>query len=107
MGGTSDRCGAISFVRTLAWAFLVVLPSPAPARAYLETVESIEWLVADADLVVRGRLVQVGDDVHGDWIGWRRAVIEVLETIKGQPVPGGRVTVRHWGPGSESQLEAW
>jgi hypothetical protein len=61
-----------------------------PCRAEIRGGESIEWLVADSDLVARCRLVEI-DGRTDKPQPWWRLTFEVTETIKGPPAD--RLTV--------------
>src|SRR4051812_4494473 len=62
-----------------------------PARA----LDSLDWLVADSDLIVRGRCQVVWekkDPLTGRY-DYEEASIKVYETLKGPPPPGGEIKV--------------
>jgi hypothetical protein len=62
-----------------------------PARA----LDSLDWLVADSDLIIRGRVQVVWektDPLTGRY-DYEEASIKVYETLKGSPAPGGEIKV--------------
>src|SRR4051794_35699043 len=65
-------------------------------RAEVNVGDSIEWRVADADLVVRCKLVDAADDGRDEVNRWQRLTFDVYETIKGPPAD--RLTVRRRTP---------
>jgi len=51
------------------------------------TLASLEWLAADADVVVRGSIVDVSrDPPDGQWV-WLTVTLKVDETLKGEHAP--------------------
>jgi hypothetical protein len=75
----------------------------AVARAEIRGAETIEWMVADADLVVVGRVVALREDGADHWNAWSAATIGVSETLKG-PASAGH-TVRLVGAGECAEFE--
>jgi hypothetical protein len=58
------------------------------------TLMSLEWLVADADVVVRGSIVDVSPEPpDGQWV-WLTLTLEVDETLKGEHAPRVRFAVK-------------
>jgi hypothetical protein len=65
--------------------------------------ESIEYVVANADVVVIGKLTEVGDTKEILGRDWRNVTIAVKETLKGDTWKPLRVHV----PNPESVLSKW
>ncbi|NQT39357.1 MAG: hypothetical protein HQ581_17805, partial [Planctomycetes bacterium] len=58
------------------------------------TLASLEWLAADADVVVRGSIVDVSrDPPDGQWV-WLTVTLKVDETLKGEHAPRVKFAVR-------------
>src|SRR5688572_3329370 len=61
---------------------LVVLLIPTAARGDAVFYESLEWMVADSEVVVRGAVAKVEEKTGK---GWNAVTIQVAETFKGTP----------------------
>jgi hypothetical protein len=69
-------------------------------------LSSLEWLVADATLVVRGRVVEVADQTSDDAdMVWSIVTLDVLETLKGEKAQRLKFAVRC--NKSDASLERW
>ena len=55
------------------------------AHAELMVGESLEWIVADSDLIVRGKIAKVESFNDEQQTAWEEATVQVNETIKGRP----------------------
>lgn len=55
------------------------------AHAELMVGESLEWIVADSDLIVKGTIVKVESFNDEQQTAWEEATVQVNETIKGTP----------------------
>jgi len=78
----------------------LLLPAvaPSPAAAEINVAESIDWMVRDADLVVRGVVVAVRKHTRPGKSVWYEATLRVAETIKGTKMRNVRFAVhRVWG----------
>lgn len=64
------------------WALLLGRPVPGAAAALL--VESLDWVVADADLVIRGSITDFDRVRDKDEVIWATATVKVAETLKGE-----------------------
>ncbi len=58
--------------------------APGRARAEINGADSIEWATIDADLVVRGHVVNVAASKAKDSPGWYVVTLSVAETLKGK-----------------------
>jgi len=65
---------------------LLILPLLPPRPAFSTTTDTLELMIADSDLVVLGTVTSITDDGN-DPAGhpWRKALIQISETIKGPP----------------------
>ena len=67
------------------------------------TQASIEWLVADSDVVVRASVVDVSPgrpDREREELVWRTITVDVHETLKGSPrkrLDFAFLSLRRWG----------
>lgn len=61
----------------------LLLSSLAPTQPIHRTLESIEWMVADSQLVVTGRITNIEPIESDDWHTLYHATISVDSTIKG------------------------
>jgi hypothetical protein len=66
----------------------------APARSAI-IVESLDWVVADSDLVVRGKLVENKRVRDKNKIIWSTITVEVAETLKGDKLDKLQFIVAH------------
>ena len=53
------------------------------AHAELMVGESLEWMVADSDLIVRGKIAKADPFNDEQQTAWEEATVQVSETIKG------------------------
>src|SRR5690349_8769072 len=77
--------------RALPFVVAVLLFLCLPARG----LDSLDWLIADSDLVIRGRVQVVWekrDPLTGRY-DYEEASIKVYETLKGPPPAGGEIKV--------------
>lgn len=58
--------------------------APGRARAEINGADSVEWATIDADLVVRGSVVNVAASKAKDSPGWFVVTVSVAETLKGK-----------------------
>lgn len=83
----------MSYPRSLA--LLTLLLAAAPARAEINMADSVEWMSADADLVIRGRVVAAkGTPVQGRLV-WYDVTVKVEETLKGPRLATARFSTPH------------
>ena len=75
-------------MRTLILTLAVVFVMVAPRRAVAEInmADSVEWMTADADLVVRGQVAAVATRQAPGQAGWYDVTVQVAEALKGAPV---------------------
>ncbi|OAI54969.1 hypothetical protein AYO44_13850 [Planctomycetaceae bacterium SCGC AG-212-F19] len=59
------------------------LISVLPARSAIVVVESLDWVIADSDLVVYGKLVENKRVRDKQKIIWSTVTVEVIDTLKG------------------------
>lgn len=71
----------------LSLPLLVLLAAPA-ARAELVMADSLDWIVADSDMVVRGQVSAVEDLGTIEGWPWARVTVAGRETVKGAPAAG-------------------
>jgi len=79
-----------SVLVTLTLALIVALALPRRAAAEIAVADSIEWMTADAALVVRGPVVAVAAHEGPGAVVWYDITVSVNETLKGKA--GRRVT---------------
>ena len=84
-----------SAVVALVLSFL----SASTSNAEIIGGESLEWIVADSDLIVRGRITDVQTKKAGGQVVWETATVQVEETIKGPKSNLATFAVRHFGSG--------
>jgi len=72
----------------LAWV-------PAGACAYITGAESIEWVLADSDLVVVGRITSVKTVPGSDKLEYPAATVSVTSTLKGEPADSVTFVLRN------------
>jgi hypothetical protein len=81
----------------MAAALIALSTALAPSRAAAEinVADSLEWMVADAELVVRG-VVSAVDKQRGEGqVMWYRVTLRVSETLEGKRSRTVRFVVRH------------
>ncbi len=61
-----------------------ILLSHSTAVAENSVAESIEWMVADSDLIVRGTISQVVEEKGPYSVVWEKSTVKVHETLKGR-----------------------
>ncbi len=83
-----------AFKTLVAFALLLV---PSIAQAEINGGESIDWIVADSDLIVRGTLTKVETKRGDGQVVWETATVKVNETLKGEQVTHATFIVRHLG----------
>ena len=74
-----------TFSSSLFACFCLLGPFPAPVWAEPTHAESIEWVVADSDRVVVGKVVNVKRVVGKGTQPYELATVEVSKTLKGPP----------------------
>ena len=91
----------------LAWfALLLALPATAHSQPPPAQLESLEWLTADSDAVVRGRIVSISHDRDRDTTGgWETVSFQADETLKGPALQSFRFAAR--SAGMEKALASW
>ena len=75
----------------------VALLVPATAVAEINVADSVEWMVADSDLVVRARVVAVTSRRGPGQVRYERATLQVSETFKGPASTGFEIVTRDLG----------
>lgn len=86
-----------------ACAFLIAVLAAPEARAEINVAESLGWMVRDADVVVRGRVIRLHSRRGPGSVVWYDVTVRVAETIKGTRRRTVRFRVRHvWGPSPRS-----
>ena len=81
-------------MRAFVLALLLVLV-PALAAAEINMADSIEWVAADSDLVVRGKVTAVAKRKGPGDVVWYDVTFGVAETLKGAPRKSVKFAVRH------------
>src|SRR5262245_24543070 len=92
----------------LAACLLLPLPAllcPAGARAEVIVGESLEWMIADSERVVRGTVVGVDSTPGQGAVVWDRVTFRVEETLKGDRADEVTFLVRRLG--DENVLLNW
>ena len=76
------------------WMLLTLVVSLEPQRSQA-AIDSFDWLIADSDLIVRGRAIVVFErvDPTNRRYEWEEATIRVYETLKGPPPPGNEIKI--------------
>jgi hypothetical protein len=76
-------------MKRIAFGFIVMVSLAAPARAEIAFGESIEWITADADRVITGKVVKV------EMAGKNEvATVEVRKTLRGKHEPKATFALR-------------
>lgn len=84
----------------LAASLLLLLPGTALAE--ITVAQSVEWLVADADLVVRGRILSFERVVKdGREFSWTVSLVRIDETLRGEAGESIPVLSRDYWPVGE------
>jgi len=77
----------------------VLAAGAAPAAAEINVADSIEWMTADSDLVVRGTIADVARRPGPGSVVWYDVTVRVAETIKGPRRRVAHFSWRYlWGP---------
>lgn len=74
---------------------LAMVLGPARAAAEINVADSLEWMVADADVVARGVVVDVRSHGGEGQVVWYRVALRVSEMLEGKPARTLRFVVRH------------
>ncbi len=77
-----------------ATVLAVLAAAPAAARAEINIADSIEWMTARADVVVRGTIVDAGYIGEPGTIGRTEVTVSVRETLKGRRQRTVRLNLR-------------
>lgn len=85
---------------------LLVL-SAASTAAEIRGAESIEWMVADSDVVVRARFHSGGPEGPDAGDDWWRLTATVVEPLRGPHAAGKTVTIRLPDPVHSAMVDAW
>lgn len=81
----------------LSAAIVVGILRPSTVHAEVMGGESIDWIVADSDLIIRGTLTTVETKRGKGQVVWETATVKVNETLKGEKVKHATFVVRHFG----------
>jgi hypothetical protein len=74
---------------------LLLMVAPLTAVAEINMADSIEWVAADSDLVVRGKVTAVAKRKGPGDVVWYDVTVGVAETLKGAPRRSVTFAVRH------------
>jgi hypothetical protein len=88
----------------LVVSLLLFLASDLRAQPLFYTVETLDWMAADSQVVVRAVVVDFADEMDGDKQKWNTVVIRVRETLKGKHKPFHTYVVPDWG---RDKLAGW
>lgn len=93
------RSGSLLTAVAAPAAFFVLFTlAPRHAAAEINMADSVEWMTADADRVVRGVVTRVTTTRGRGQVRWFRVTFKVRETLKGAKRATVRFTMRHiWG----------
>lgn len=81
-------------MRVLAVA-AVLMAAASPAAAEINVADSVEWMTADADLVVRGTIARVRTRKGPGQVVWYLATVAVTETLAGNAPTRVTFAMRH------------
>jgi hypothetical protein len=86
---------------------LLTLIVPLGSQRSQAAIDSFDWLIADSDLIVRGRAIVVFErvDPTNRRYEWEEATIRVYETLKGPPPPGNEIKILR--PTSHFRTAPW
>ena len=76
----------------------VALLAPSIAAAEINVADSLEWMVADSDLVVRGRVIAVTSTRGPGQVVYERVRVRIDETFKGPASQTVEVLIRDFAP---------
>jgi hypothetical protein len=68
---------------------------PSRAAAEINVADSLEWMVADAELVVRGAVIAIQKQPGEGQVMWYRVTLRVSETLEGKRSRTIRFVIRH------------
>lgn len=88
----------------LASILLLVSGGAARAQPMRYTVETVDWMAADSQVVVRAVIVQLDQEVDADKKKWNTVTLKVRETLKGQHRPIHTYVVPDW---SHHEISRW
>ena len=80
----------------LVLPLVLVLASEVRGQPLFYTVETLDWMAADSQVVVRAVVVDLVQEVDGSKRKWITVVIKVRETLKGQHKPFHTYVVPDW-----------
>ncbi len=80
----------------LVLPLVLLLAAEARAQPLFYTVETLDWMAADSQVVVRAVVVDYVREVDGPKRKWITVVIKVRETLKGQHKPFHTYVVPDW-----------
>lgn len=84
-------------VRLLVAAAVVAALAARPAAAEINVVDSLEWIAADSDAIVRGEVTAVASRPGPGQVVWYDVTVRVDEAVKGAATGTLQVTVRDLG----------
>jgi hypothetical protein len=88
----------------LVLSLLLFFASAVRAQPLFYTVETLDWMAADSQVVVRAVVVDFVDEVDGAKQKWNTVVIRVRATLKGKHKPFHTYVIPDWG---HDKLAGW
>jgi hypothetical protein len=79
----------------------------AGAQPIRVTVETLDWMAADSEVIVRAVVIDVAHEVDGAMTEWDTVVVKVRETLKGRHKPFHTIAVRNWRSTDPEELSRW
>jgi WD40 repeat protein len=83
---------------------LLVSGGAARAQPMLYTVETVDWMAADSQVVVRAVVVDFAQEVDADKNKWNTVVLKVRETLKGKHQPFHTFIIPDW---NHNEIARW
>ncbi len=87
------------------WLFVLgaaaVMPSAATAQPLFATVDTLEWMVVDSDVIVRATITDGRREPDGPHAVWETVTAKVDETLKGTHRPEVKFVIRPYPASKE------
>src|SRR5947209_5772361 len=71
------------------------------------TVETLDWMAADSEVIVRSVVIDVVHEVDASKTEWDTVVVKVRETLKGRHKPFHTFAIRNWYSTDPEELSRW
>src|SRR4051812_28478483 len=80
----SPSAKSLGLSLTAGLAVLAGFGAPEAGQPLFGTAESVEWMAADSDFIIRGPIVDFNRQADETGGGWKTATVRVAETLKGK-----------------------